>query len=171
MRLFRPDKAQWAFFAILLVTVGSFAVFAQPKASKRMSDATVSLEPHLTARTCLVQITPPVGTAELSVGHATVDVCTNEFGADWTVKTASCYADSGTPTVILRMQGQPSLTQAPLPCGERTWKSVAIAGTPTLHSFSGLGSTCAEPPCDLSAAVVTVTGVSHHVIIRLTGQL
>jgi hypothetical protein len=165
------DKAHWAALTVLLVFLGSFALYAQPKATKRMNDATVYLEPHLTARTCLVQITPPVGKDVLAVGHNAVDACPNEFGADWVIKTVSCYADAGTPTVTLRTKGTASFTQAPLPCGDKTWKSAAVVGTPLLHSFSELGSTCAEPPCDLTATVAAVTGVSHWAVIRLTGQL
>jgi hypothetical protein len=168
----RPDKARAAACAVLLVFLGSVALFAQPKAKPpRASDGVMTLAPHLTTRTCMIQITPPVGTAALAVGHATVDACSNEYGSDWVIKTASCYADSGTPTVTIKAQTATSVTQTPLPCGDHTWKSAPVVGTPTLRSFSGLGSTCAEPPCDLSAAVATVTGVSHYVIIRLTGQL
>jgi hypothetical protein len=128
--------------------------------------------PHLTARTCLVQITPPAGDAELAVGHSTVDFCPNEFGADWSMKTVSCYADAGTPTVTVRLKTGTTLTQAPIPCGDKTWQAAPVIGAPLLHSFSGLGSTCAEPPCDLAAATVTtVTGISHWAILRITGQL
>jgi hypothetical protein len=144
----------------------------EPRAKVRVPDGAVTVAPHLTARTCMVQIAPPVGATELAVGHSTVDACANEYGASWTLKTVSCYADAGSPTVTVRLKTGTTLTQAPIPCGDKTWQSAPVVGAPMLHSFSGLGSTCAEPPCDLAAATVTtVTGVSHWVVLRLTGQL
>jgi hypothetical protein len=158
---------------VFLLCMGGVALYAQPKASKRMSDATVYLEPHLTARTCMVQITPPVGTAALAAGHDQIDACPNEFGVDWTIKTVSCYASNGTPTVTLRLTGgnATSIVEKPIPCGERVWMSGPVNGAPLLHSFSGLGSTCAQAPCSLEAKVATVAGVSQWVILRITGQL
>ena len=144
----------------------------EPRAKVRVPDGAVTMAPHLTARTCLVQIAPPVGATELAVGHTTVDACPNEFGVDWSMKTVSCYADAGTPTVTVRLKTGTTLTQAPIPCGDKTWQSAQVVGAPMLHTFSGLGSTCAEPPCDLAAATVTtITGVSHWAILRITGQL
>lgn len=167
------------FRSFLLVILGSLLLAsavllsAQPKATTRMSDAMVTLAPHLTARTCMLQITPPMGTEALVPGHDQVDACPNEFGVDWTIRTVSCYANHGTPTVTLKLTGgnATSIVDKPIPCGERTWMSGPVNGAPLLHSFSGLGSTCAQAPCSLDASVVAVTGVSQWVILRITGQL
>lgn len=157
---------------LFLISMCTVALYAQPKATKRMNDATVYLEPHLTSRTCMVQITPPVGKDSLAVGNNTVDACANEFGASWTIKTVSCYADSGTPTVTVRLKTNTTLTQAPIPCGDKSWKSAPVVGNPLLQSFSELGSTCSDPPCDIaSATIAAVNGVPHFVILRITGQL
>lgn len=135
-------------------------------------DGTVNLDSHLTSRTCMVQITPPKGGEVLAPKHDTVDVCANEYGADWTIKTVSCYANNGTPTVRVNLTGsQTSITERAIPCGERTWLSGLVKGTPILHTFSELGSTCASAPCSLEARIDSIKGVSNWVILRITGQL
>lgn len=146
---------------------------ADTRATVQMSDAMVILAPHLRVRTCMLQITPTGGDDILRKGHDQVDACSHEYGVDWTIKTVSCYANHGTPTVTLKLTGgnDTSIVAQPIPCGERTWMSGPVNGAPLLHSFSGLGSTCAQSPCSLEASVATVTGVSQWVVIRITGQL
>jgi len=135
-------------------------------------DGVVNLDQHLTSRTCMVQIIPPKGTEVLAPKHETVDVCANEYGADWTIKTVSCYANAGTPTVRVNLTGsQTSITERVIPCGERTWLSGLVKGTPIVHTFSELGSTCAVQPCSLEARIDAVKGTSNWVVLRITGQL
>lgn len=146
---------------------------AQPRATIKLPDGTVTIAPHLTLRTCMVQITPPKGTDVLAVGHDQIDACPHEFGVDWTIKTVSCYANAGTPTVALKLTAgrDNSITEKVVPCGERTWLSGLVNGTPAVHTFSGLGSDCKEAPCSLEAKIATVKGVSNWVILRITGAL
>jgi hypothetical protein len=135
-------------------------------------DGTVNLAPYLTSRTCMVQIIPPKGTEVLAPKHETVDVCANEYGADWTIKTVSCYANAGTPTVRVNLTGsQTSITERVIPCGERTWLSGLVKGTPIVHTFSELGSTCSTAPCSLEARIDAIKGTSNWVVLRITGQL
>lgn len=135
-------------------------------------DGVVNLDQHLTSRTCMVQIIPPKGTEVLAPKHETVDVCSNEYGGDWTIKTISCYANNGSPTVTVNLTGsKASLTEKPIPCGERTWLSGLVKAAPVVHTFSELGSTCASAPCSLEARIDAVKGVSNWVVLRITGQL
>lgn len=135
-------------------------------------DGNVNLDPRLTSRTCMVQITPPKGVDVLAVKHEIVDACANEYGGDWTIKTISCYANSGSPTVTVNLTGsKTSVTERAIPCGERTWLSGFVKTTPVVHSFSELGSTCAAQPCSLEARIDAVKGTSNWVVLRITGQL
>lgn len=142
------------------------------KAVMKSADGDILLAPHITARTCMLQITPPKAVDVLTSKHETVDACANEYGADWTIKTISCYANNGSPTVTVNLTGsKASLTEKAIPCGERTWLSGLVKGTPVVHSFSELGSTCAVAPCSLEARIDSTKGASNWVILRITGQL
>ena len=155
-----------AFFLVLLTILITATGLLAAK------DGIINLDPHLTSRTCMVQITPPKGSDVLAVKHEIIDACANEYGADWTIKTISCYANNGTPTVRVNLTGShTSITERVIPCGERTWLSGLVKTTPILHTFSELGSTCAQAPCSLEARIDSVKGVSNWVILRITGQL
>jgi hypothetical protein len=150
----------------------SLAILITASGLLTAKDGIINLDPHLTSRTCMVQITPPKGVDVLTAKHETVDACANEYGGNWTIKTISCYANNGSPTVTVNLTGsKTSITERAIPCGERTWLSGFVKSTPVVHSFSELGSTCATLPCSLEARIESVKGASNWVILRITGQL
>jgi hypothetical protein len=84
--------------------------------------------------------------AAINAGSDQPGSCANVSGHDATITAVACYADAGSPIV------QPTFTGG---------------GTPTLHSFSANGATCASTPCDI-AANLTDTTTAKYVVMRFT---
>src|SRR5262245_52826924 len=154
-------------------TVSSSAVNGSASTYMR-SDAAPALASKYTKRTCMVVIGDPDNSSPVLLdGNDSPVACSNEFGADWTITSVSCYSNAGTPTVtpILTGGSATSVLTGALTCGTASWASGTVNGSPVVHSFSGSGSTCSSTPCSLDVNMTSAGGTSRYVVIRITGSL
>jgi hypothetical protein len=126
-------------------------------------------------RTCTVVVGDPgAGSPALSDDNDSPVACGNEYSADWTIQTVSCWANAGSPTVtpILTGGSATSILTGALTCGTAAWASGTVqASAPVVHSFSGTGSTCSSTPCSIDVNISSAGGVAKYVVIRISGSL
>lgn len=116
---------------------------------------------------------PGSGSVPLANDNDTPAACGNDFGVDYTITAVACYADAGTPTVtpILTGGSGTSILTGALTCGTASWAAGTVNGTPTVHTFSANGATCASPPCTIDANITTAGGTAKYIILRIKRTL
>lgn len=108
------------------------------------------------------------GSAAISNDDDVTDVCGNDFGVDYTITAVACLANTADMTVtpILTGGSSTSILTGALSCGNGTWATGTISGTPTVHTFNSNGSTCGTTPCTIDSNV-TAGGTATYAVVRI----
>lgn len=101
--------------------------------------ATASLAADAKVRVCEYTIgAPGAASAALADDNDLLSKCRNKYGSTLTVQAVQCYADAGSPTVMVTVTGGADTLTGNLTCGTASWASGTLSGTPTVASDGSL---------------------------------
>jgi hypothetical protein len=124
------------------------------------STGALSLRSGLNVRSCEVVIG---GTGTNGVLQDTDDWaadCKNKWGVTFTITAVECYADAGSPTVMVAVSSGSNVLSGNLTCGTASWASGTLNGTPTLASNG-----------TLDFNVVSAGGTAKIIRVLVTGTI
>ena len=92
--------------------------------------------------------------------------CSNFDGGDHVITGVGCHSEGGAATVTPILTGGTAILTDALTCSTTagTYASGTISGTPTIHSFSADGATCASAPCTIDGNITSANSAKYIVI-------
>lgn len=117
----------------------------------------------LNVRTCELHIW---GTGTSSVLQDTDDEvasCLNKYGVTWTITYVGCWANAGSPTVMITKTGGNNVLSGNLTCGTASWASGTLTGT-TADKQTADGGT-------LDVNIVSAGGTATNIRVVIAGTI
>jgi hypothetical protein len=114
-------------------------------------------------RVCEVHIWGSGASQVLQNTDDEVASCKNKYGISWTVTAVDCYADAGSPTVMVTKTGGNNVLSGNLTCGTASWAAGSLTGTGADLIVAADGT--------LDLNIVAAGGTAHTVRIVVTGKL
>ncbi|MGA2000257.1 MAG: hypothetical protein ABSG52_09700 [Terriglobales bacterium] len=117
----------------------------------------------LNVRTCELHIW---GTGTSSVLQDTDDEvasCLNKYGVTWTVTYVGCWANAGSPTVMITKSGGNNVLSGNLTCGSASWASGSLTGT-TADKQTADGGT-------VDVNIVSAGGAATNIRVVIAGTI
>jgi hypothetical protein len=122
-----------------------------------------ALRTGLNVRTCEIHIWGSGANSILQDTDDEVASCLNKYGATWTITYVGCWANAGSPSVMITKTGGNNVLSGSLTCGTASWASGTLTGT-TADKQTADGGT-------VDVNIVAAGGTATNIRVVIAGTI